>query len=249
MAFHSPTRQAVCDLTISYNYKPVIVRKEEITWKARVNNYKMFATAKLKAHALILHAVDETWILDLKDKETLLTQVTTRQLLDHLQSICGGLHAINVLVLQNEMQDYHKESKGILEYINSLKAAQKKSKRGTDNNPITDKNLLLIATKAMLKTDAHPQTTENWEDLDAAAQTWNTRKTAYKTANTKERVRQLATGENAAHGALRQTVAPQGTAIDNLVNKDDIEDSFDNLATSATTEKVVLAQITVQSRQ
>ena len=123
MVFHSPTRQAVCDLTISYDYKPASVRKKDITWKACVNNYKMFAKAKLEAHALILHAVDETWILDLKDEETLLTQVTTRHLLDHLQSICGGLHAINILVLQNEMQDYHKESKGILEYINSLKAA------------------------------------------------------------------------------------------------------------------------------
>ena len=50
-----------------------------------MNDYKLYAKAKLEARALILHAVDEIWILDLKDKETLLTQVTTRQLLDHLQ--------------------------------------------------------------------------------------------------------------------------------------------------------------------
>ena len=46
---------------------------------------------------------------------------------------------------------------------------------------------------------------------------------AYKTADMKERVRRLSTGENAAHGALRQTVAPQVTAIDDIVNKDDLE--------------------------
>ena len=67
---------------------------------------------------------------------------------------------------------------------------------------------------------------------------------AYKTANMKERVRQLATGENAAHDALRQTVAPQGTTIDNLTNKDDPEDYFDNLYAATTTEKLVLAQLT-----
>ena len=60
----------------------------------------------------------------------------------------------------------------------------------------------------------------------------------------KERVQRLATGENAAHGALRQTVAPQGTAIDDLVNKNELEDYFENLAAAATTEKVVLEQLT-----
>ena len=51
-------------------------------------------------------------------------------------------------------------------------------------------------------------------------------------------------GENAADGALRQTAAPQGTEIDDLVNKDDLEDYFDNIAAAATTEKIVLAQLT-----
>ena len=99
-------------------------------------------------------------------------------------------------------------------------------------------------TNAMLKTGAHPLTTDKWEDLDAAAQTWNAWKTAYKTSDMKDRVRRLAMGENDAHGALRQTAAPQGTAIDDLVNKDDLEDYFDNIAAAATTEKVVLAQLT-----
>ena len=74
-------------------------------------------------------------------------------------------------------------------------------------------------------------------------------KTEYKTADMKERVRRLATGENAAHGALRQsgtppTQTPQGTAIDDLVNKENLEDYFDNLAAAATTDKVVLEQLT-----
>ena len=60
---------------------------------------------------LILHAVDETWVLELKGKETLFMQVTPRQLLDHLQSIYGGLHKIDVLALQTAMQDYPTDSK------------------------------------------------------------------------------------------------------------------------------------------
>ena len=37
---------------------------------------------------------------------------------------------------------------------------------------------------------------------------------------------------------------PQGTAIDDLVNKDELEDYFDYIAAAATTEKFVLAQLT-----
>ena len=153
------------------------------------------------------------------------------------------MHAIDVLTLHNEIQEYHTDSEGILKYINALEASQNKSKGGTGNNPIIDATLLLIAKNAMLKTGAHPRTTYKWEDLDASAQTWDAWETAYKTSDMKERVRRLDTGENAAHGALRQTVAPQGTAIDDLANKYDLKDYFNNLAAAATTEKFVLEQI------
>ena len=99
--FRSPTILAVYDPKISDNEKPAVVRKKEITLKAHVNDYKLFSKSKLEARALILHAVDEMWVLELKDEETIFTQVNPRQLLDHLQSICGGLHAIKVLALQN----------------------------------------------------------------------------------------------------------------------------------------------------
>ena len=128
-----------------------------------MNDYKLYAKAKLEARALILHAVNETWVLKMKDKENLFTQVTPRQLLDHLHSICSGLNAIDVLALQNDMKEYHMDSEGILKYIKTLEAAQKKSKRGTGNNPITDANLLPIETNATLK---RARTTDKWEDLD-----------------------------------------------------------------------------------
>ena len=83
--FHIPTRPARYDLTITDNNKPAVVRKKDISWKARVNDYKLYAKVKLEACTLILHAVEKTWVLELKDKETLFTQVTPRQLLDHLQ--------------------------------------------------------------------------------------------------------------------------------------------------------------------
>ena len=186
LAFHRHTRPAIYDPSITDDEKPAVVRKKEITRKARVNDYKLYAKENIEARAFILHAVDDTWVLELKDEGTLFTQVTPRQLLSHFQSICGGLHAIDVLTIQNEMKDYHTYSEGILKYINTPEAAQKKLKPGTGNNPITDATLLLIATNKMLKTGAHPRTINKWEDLDASAQTWNAWKTAYKTVDMKE---------------------------------------------------------------
>ena len=78
LAFHSPTRPAIYDPTITDENKPAVVQKKGITRKARRNNYKLYAKAKLEAGALILHAVDEMSVLDLKDEETLFTQVTPR---------------------------------------------------------------------------------------------------------------------------------------------------------------------------
>ena len=59
LAFHSPTIPAIYDPKILDDEKTTIVRKKEITQKARVNEYKLFAKAKLEARALILHAVDK----------------------------------------------------------------------------------------------------------------------------------------------------------------------------------------------
>ena len=51
----------------------------------------------------------------------------------------------------------------------------------------------------------------------------------------------MATGKHAAQGAMQKSERPpERTTIDNLVNKDDLEDYFDNLAAAATTKKAVL---------
>ena len=99
LTFHSPTRPAIYAPSITDDGKPAVVRKKDMTWKVRVNDYKLYANTKLEARALILDVVNETWVLDMKDEETLFMQVTPRQLMAHLQSICGGLHTINVPVL------------------------------------------------------------------------------------------------------------------------------------------------------
>ena len=82
--------------------------------------------------------------------KTYYTLVNAGNMLIHLQVTCGGLHVLNLLAIQNEMQCYHLESWGILEYINEIYYAQSKAER--ENNPITDAKTVTIATNAMLST-------------------------------------------------------------------------------------------------
>ena len=101
ISFSSPTSPVMYDPIIADDKKTAFVRKKEITWRACVTYYKIFAKAKLKAQAFILHAFDKTCVLELKDEETLFTAVSHKQLLTHLQIICGVLHTIDVLSLKN----------------------------------------------------------------------------------------------------------------------------------------------------
>lgn len=141
----------------------------EAEHKPRVSDFKLYEAAECNAQHFIIAVVDDTWIHELKDSDTY-TEVTTQELLDYLQSVCGGLHALDVLTLQNEMQRYHLEAEGIPEYINSLEDAQKRAKRA--KNPITDEMLVIIATNAMLSTVQFPWANDEWEDLDPSSRTW-----------------------------------------------------------------------------
>ena len=99
VAFPSPTMPEIYDPSIADDNKTAVVRKKEITRRACVVDYNIFAKAKLKAQAFILHTVDKTWVLELKDEDTLFKAVSPEQLLTHLQTICGGLHTIDVMDL------------------------------------------------------------------------------------------------------------------------------------------------------
>ena len=73
-----PMRPEIYDPSIEEDEKTVIFCKKEIIWRARVADYNIFAKAKFEEQAFIIHAVDETWTLDLKDEETLFTAVSPK---------------------------------------------------------------------------------------------------------------------------------------------------------------------------
>jgi hypothetical protein len=90
-------------------------------------------------------------------------------MLVHLQSMCGGLHALDVLALQEKMHNAHKYSEGIPVYTNTLEDGRDKANRA--GAPISNNMLVIIATKAMLTTEQYPRANETWEDFDVDEKT------------------------------------------------------------------------------
>ena len=75
--------------------------KGEAVHTANIADYQIFAAAKRETRDFILAIVDDTWVRKLREPITFYTAVEPSEILDHLQKLCGGLHALDVFVLQN----------------------------------------------------------------------------------------------------------------------------------------------------
>ena len=63
IVFSIPMRPAIYDLSIMDDNKTAVIRKKEITWRVCIEDYKIFAKAKLEAQVFILNALNETWVM------------------------------------------------------------------------------------------------------------------------------------------------------------------------------------------
>ena len=87
----------------------------------------------------ILSVVKYTWVRELRNTDTLYTNVEPKALLAHLQAGCMGRHALDLMVLHNEMQRYHPEVEETPKYINMIKDA--KNQAGIPGSTISNETL------------------------------------------------------------------------------------------------------------
>ena len=184
------------------------------------------------------------WVRELCDPDIFYTAVKPRALLAHLQTLCVGLHATDVLNIQNEIQTYHEDMEGITTYINKLEDAQKQSNRA--GNLIADPTLLLFAANAMLHTDRFPRANEIWEDLPGADRTWIRWKTIYQNSDMADKVKNAAKGVQdyfGPHGAFDKVPEPEGPEALPQLSIKELDGYFSSLDNAATTEKDILTAL------
>ena len=83
--------------------------RREAAHTAKKEYYRLFAASERESTKFILAVVEDTWVRELRNPDLFYTAVKPRAFLAHLQTMCVGLHATDVLNLHNEMQTYHED--------------------------------------------------------------------------------------------------------------------------------------------
>ena len=65
---------------------------------------QIFIAAKWESRNFILVVVNNIWVRKLRESVMFYTSIVPLELLYHLKKLCGGIHALDVLALQNEIQ-------------------------------------------------------------------------------------------------------------------------------------------------
>ena len=123
-------------------------------------DYDVYNTTIRCGRNFIIAVVEDTWICKLRDPILRYNDAAPQAIMLHLTTTCVGIHALDVLTLQNAMQQYHTEYKSIPTYINVLEDAHKQL--GRVGNTIPDAQLLLIATTAMFSMQQFPSANDKW---------------------------------------------------------------------------------------
>ena len=152
--FPIPARPSTYPI-IADNATAVVRARSKADHAVLVQDYASYEAAECAMAKFIRDACDKIWYRDLRHARSFYTNVTAKQLIDHLDANCGGLHPSELINLPTEMMSYYTKADGIPEYIDMLEDAQCKLERG--NLPMTDDQLLAIASTAVLATKHFPR--------------------------------------------------------------------------------------------
>jgi hypothetical protein len=237
--FTGPDRPTSYDPAIPADAPAVIRNRMEATHKDRIRDFASFEAAKRAVTKFIHNSVDEIWYKDLKNPQTFYTSVTAMELFMHLDDNCGGLHPSELISLPTKMMGYYAIAEGIPEYINMLEEAQ--CKLGQAQLPMSDRQLLVIASTAVLAAQHFPRTTDEWEALVPGLKTWPTWKLKYQAAHIAPKQQLLASGMAKPLGRAHAVTSVSDTLSAETFDK--LDGYLDNLANAATHEKTTLASL------
>jgi hypothetical protein len=235
-AFPVPARPPTYPV-IANDATPVVRARAEAEHAVLVRDYALFEAAERATAKFIRDAVDELWYRDLRHQRSFYTNVTAQQLIEHLDANCGGLHPSELVNLPTKMMTYYDKADGIPEYIDLLEEGQRKLARA--NLPMSDDQLLAIASTAVLASGHFPRPTDEWEALPRANKTWAAWKTCYRAAHIARKRQLLASGhslQGTANSATQgDTIPPDAFSR--------LDGYLDNLASAATTKRTTLNQL------
>ena len=153
-----------------------------------------------------MEVVDKTWYKELEYPDTFYTNVTSLKLLEHLTEFCSGLHTSDAVDIPQVMKTHFSNAKGIPQYINTMEAAQRKSKR--EKLVIHDDYMHAVAIKLLLQSGEYKTETREWSKLLEDQKTWTAWKTTFREAYVAKR-----RAKAAQEGGENPLVVPQYSVL------------------------------------
>lgn len=242
-AFVRPPRPTAYDLNIADTASPVVRNRMEAAHTLLLNDYYSFVAAEKGAAKFIRTCVDETYYKDLQHATTFYNKVTAEELLVHLRSNCGGVEPENLIALQTAMASYYTLCEGIPEYIIMLEKARTTLVRA--GLPMSDKQLLTIASASVYASQDFPRASEDWERLTTLGKTWTAWKTMFLRAH-RDRARLVQAQGGANIGGLANMVGNYNELPPTAGAR--IDSYLDNLANAATQDTQQLALLVESNR-
>ena len=169
-AYSNPPVIALYDDTINWDKTRTEFHQAKGKHEAKKNNRALYKTAETACNIFIMEVVDETWYKELEDPDTLYTNVTDLKLVDHLSDFFSGLHTVNAMDIPQLMKKLFTNADVIPQFINTMEAAQRKSKRAKP--VIQDKYMHAVALKLLLKSGEYEIETRKWPKIPDDQQTW-----------------------------------------------------------------------------
>ena len=117
--------------------------KSERLWTEKIGLQTLIKTVERAGRALLIAAIEDTWLLPLKEETTFYNKVPLRDFFTLLKGGSGGLEATDIVSLLSATLGWWAEDTHVPEYVNRLEEAQRKSIRAS--LPIDDKWLAAIA--------------------------------------------------------------------------------------------------------
>ena len=238
-AWTNPARPPAYDPNIAEDVSRVVQNRMEAAHNILIADHAIFLAAEKGVAKFIRDAVDETFIKDLEHPVTFYNSVTAQQLLAHLRTNCGGMEPEDLITLQTAMSGYYENCEGVPEYINKLEKARIKLERA--NLPMSDQQVLAIASASVFASQHFVRANEDWERLPTASKTWAAWKTMYLLAHrNRARLIQAHGGGNigGANSAGTFTLPPTASSR--------ITEYLDNIANAATQDSSQL-QLLIKS--
>jgi hypothetical protein len=146
--FVRPSRLPLYDKNIANDATTIIRVHAKAAHKSRFDNYASYVAAKCGIAKFLRNVIDKIWYNNLKDAKIFYTKVMALEIMAHLDTNSGGLHAINMISLCSNMTQYNVQAYSIPQFIIMMEDAQKKAKQ--EGMPIADVELVMMALAAVL---------------------------------------------------------------------------------------------------